>query len=145
MLRCHRSSSECSKEKSREWLAYQYLYKLSSHNRDAWNCAAKIEIRSRNDNEMEVETERGTMKSKGTLYWELSSSLSSGISPFLVVEKYLESFLLIFPYLLRHQYYSSLLPLPISDFWFLISDSEPRKQHRYAWLDRGGRKHRTAS
>lgn len=30
-----------------------------------------------------------------TLYWELSSSLSSGISPFLVVEKYLESFLLI--------------------------------------------------
>lgn len=26
-----------------------------------------------------------------TLYWELSSSLSSGISPFLVVEKYFES------------------------------------------------------
>lgn len=32
-----------------------------------------------------------------TLYWELSSSLSSGISPFLVVEKYLESCPLISP------------------------------------------------
>lgn len=30
-----------------------------------------------------------------TLYWELSSSLSSGISPFFVVEKYLESWPLI--------------------------------------------------
>lgn len=32
-----------------------------------------------------------------TLYWELSSSLSSGISPFFVVEKYLESWPLISP------------------------------------------------
>lgn len=45
-----------------------------------------------------------------TLYWELSSSLSSGISPFLVVEKYLESFLLIFSQFAR---FSFLFPVSV--------------------------------
>jgi len=80
-------------------------------------------------------------ENEGTLYWELSSSLSSGISPFLVVEKYFESFLLIFPSSLCYQYYSS----SASDFWFPISDSEPTKRHHYACLDRRGRTHGTAS
>jgi len=59
-----------------------------------------VKTESRSDLEMEIakreKGDRDLRKRKGTLYWELSSSLSSGISPFFVVEKYLESFRLIF-------------------------------------------------
>lgn len=50
-------------------------------------------------------------RKRGTLYWELSSSLSSGISPFLVVEKYLESCPLISPSLCLSPLYGSTMLL----------------------------------
>ena len=65
-----------------------------------------------------------------TLYWELSSSLSSGISPFLVVEKYFESFLLIFPSLFCNQHYSS----SASNFRFPIPIPIPNQQNDTATL-----------
>lgn len=115
MLRYHRSTSECSNEKSRE---YQYLYKLSSHNRDAWNCAAKIEIRSRNDHEIEVETERGTMKRKEPCTENWALPWAQGFHPSwwwrsIWNRSYSSSLLFCVTNTI-------LLPLPISDFWFPI-------------------------
>lgn len=70
-------------------------YKSQSGTNGSEDSTSKFDMKNTISVELESwELQIGSWENR-TLYWELSSSLSSGISPFLVVEKYLESWPLI--------------------------------------------------